>query len=123
MQNNHEEAEKRIDWFLNVFGPERFYLEVQPEDQQDQKILNQKLYELSAHKRQYNLVATGDCHYTHAEDHEAHEVMLAIQTQHKITDPDRFTFGDCRVHMRTTDEMLDIFQRSSRCSLEQRQNC
>ncbi len=30
MQNNYEEAEKRIDWFLRVFGPERFYLEVQP---------------------------------------------------------------------------------------------
>ena len=33
MTENYEEANKRIDWFLNIFGPERFYLEVQPEDQ------------------------------------------------------------------------------------------
>ena len=50
MQEQYEEAEKRIDWFLRVFGPERFYLEVQPEDQTDQKILNQKLFEISATK-------------------------------------------------------------------------
>ncbi len=36
--------------------------------------------------------------------------MLAIQTHAKITDPDRFTFGDCRVHMRTQDEMLELFK-------------
>ena len=44
------------------------------------------------------------------EDREAHEVMLAIQTHAKITDPDRFSFGDCRVHMRTQDEMLELFK-------------
>ena len=51
MQNNYEEAEKRIDWFLNVFGQERFYLEVQPEDQQEQKILNEKLFDYQQRKR------------------------------------------------------------------------
>ena len=29
---------------------------------------------------------------------------------HKITDPDRFTFGECRVHMRTQEEMLELFK-------------
>nr|MBA2307491.1 DNA polymerase III subunit alpha [Candidatus Dependentiae bacterium] len=108
MQNKEQEAEERIDWFLRVFGPERFYLEVQPDDANDQKILNQKLFAISK-KKGVSCVAAGDCHYLTAEDREAHEVMLAIQTQHKITDPDRFTFGDCRVHVRTTEEMLKIF--------------
>lgn len=108
MQNNYEAAEERIDWFLNVFGPERFYLEVQPDDAHDQKILNAKLFEISK-KKGVACVAAGDCHYLTAEDREAHEVMLAIQTQHKITDPDRFTFGDCRVHVRTAEEMLAVF--------------
>ncbi len=109
MQNNYQEAEKKIDWFLKHFGPERFYLEVQPDDQQEQKILNAKIFDIAKTKGvQY--VAAGDCHYTNADDREAHEVMLAIQTQNKITDPNRFTFGDCRVHMRTTNEMLEIFK-------------
>ena len=109
MQGNYEEADKRIEWFLRVFGPDRFYLEVQPDDQPEQKALNEKLFELSA-RTGVPLVAAGDCHYTTPEDREAHETMLAIQTQAKMTDPDRFSFGDCRVHMRTQDEMLEIFK-------------
>lgn len=108
MNENYQEANKRIDWFLDVFGPERFYLEVQPEDQEEQKKLNNKLYELSA-QRNLQLVATGDCHYVCADDHEAHEIMLAIQTHDKLTNPDRYTFGDCRVFMRTQEEMMNIF--------------
>lgn len=108
MAGNDEEANKRIDWFLKVFGPERFYLEVQPEDQSDQKILNQKLFYL-AQKRGVGLVATGDSHYINCDDREAHEIMLAIQTHNLITDPNRFTFGDCRAYLRTQEEMLTIF--------------
>ena len=108
MHNNHELAEERIDWFLTHFGPDRFYLEVQPEDQKAQTILNEQLYALSARKG-IPLVATGDCHYASQADHEAHEVMLSIQTHDKISNPDRYTFGDCRVYMRTQDEMLAAF--------------
>ena len=63
-----------------------------------------------AHEKNIKLVATGDCHYVNADDHEAHEVMLAIQTHDKINNPNRYTFGDCRVYMRTTEEMLAIFK-------------
>lgn len=103
-----EEAEERVDWFLRVFGKERFYLEVQPEDQEEQKERNKQLFELAA-KKGVQTVAAGDCHYATQDDHEAHEVMLSIQTHGKMSDPDRYTFGDCRVYMRTTEEMLAEF--------------
>jgi DNA polymerase-3 subunit alpha len=108
MGGNEARAHTQIDWFLNVFGEKRFYLEIQPPDQKEQAILNDHLFHI-AQTRGIPLIAAGDCHYVSADDREAHEVMLAIQTHHKITDPDRFTFGDCRVHMRTADEMLSIF--------------
>ncbi len=108
MTGNEEAAQERMDWFLDVFGPERFYLEVQPPDQQEQKILNEKLFAWSG-KKGIPLVATGDCHYILPEDREAHEIFLAIQTQHKLTDPDRFTFGEARCFMRTQQQMLEIF--------------
>lgn len=109
MSGQDAAAQERMDWFLRVFGPDRFYLEVQPEDQKEQAILNKKLFEYSA-KKNIKLVAAGDCHYASEDDHEAHEVMLSIQTHDKITNPDRYTFGDCRVFMRTTDQMLEIFK-------------
>ena len=109
MENNMPAVDERVDWFLKTFGEERFYLEVQPDDQQDQKILNAKLFEL-AQRKGVQLVAAGDCHYTTAEDREAHEIMLSIQTHNKITDPGRFTFGECRVHIRTQAEMFELFK-------------
>lgn len=109
MSNNDSEAEKIIDWHLTHFGPEHFYLEVQPEDQKEQSVLNQKLYHISEVKG-IPLIATGDCHYVNKEDRQAHEIMLAIQTQDKMSNASRYTFGDCRVHIRTQDEMLELFK-------------
>lgn len=109
MSGQDEAAQEYMDWFLRVFGPDRFYLEVQPEDQKEQAILNKKIFEYAA-KKNIKVVAAGDCHYASEDDHEAHEVMLSIQTHDKLSNPDRYTFGDCRVFMRTADQMLEIFK-------------
>ncbi|MGA1568456.1 MAG: PHP domain-containing protein, partial [Ilumatobacteraceae bacterium] len=37
LENKQEELDNRISWYLDTFGPERFYLEIQPEDQPKQK--------------------------------------------------------------------------------------
>jgi len=103
------EVVDRISWFKNVFGKERFYFEVQPEDQEEQATLNQKLYQLSA-EHSIDLVATGDCHYPTLDDHEAHETMLSIQTRNLLSDPKRYSFGDCRTYIRTPEEMLAEFK-------------
>ena len=107
MNDKTEIAHQRVDWFAEHF-PERFYLEIQPEDQTEQRTLNQKLYELSA-ARNLPLVATGDSHYIAPDDHEAHEIMLSIQTHDRIDNPNRYSFGDCRVQLRNTQQMLDLF--------------
>jgi DNA polymerase III subunit alpha len=109
MQDRFHEADAQVDWFLKVFGTERFFLEVQPDEQRDQKVLNEKIFTL-AQRKSVGVVAAGDCHYVTPQDREAHEIMLSIQTHHQLTDPDRFTFGECRVHIRTVDEMLAIFK-------------
>ncbi|MBT3455896.1 DNA polymerase III subunit alpha [bacterium] len=109
MEGKEKEARKWIDWYLRVFGPENFYFEVQPEDQEEQVPINKKLFELGK-ELGVRCVATADCHYLTMEDHEAHEVMLSIQTRAKMTDPDRFSFGDVRAYARTTEEMLDEFK-------------
>ncbi len=108
MSDQMELVNNRIDWFLRIFGKERFYLEVQPEDQDEQKILNKKIFDL-ARERDLHVVAAGDCHYPTLDDHEAHEVMLSIQTHGKLHDPDRYSFGECRAFMRSPEEMLSIF--------------
>jgi DNA polymerase-3 subunit alpha len=108
LNNQVEQARKHIEWFLTIFGPERFYFEVQPEDQPEQTVVNNCLYKL-AEEYPIKVIATTDAHYLTPDYHHAHEVMLCIQTHHKIDDPDRMTFGSCRPWMRTTDEMLRAF--------------
>lgn len=106
-EKNSEKLHERISWFQHHFK-ERFFFEVQPADLEEQKYLNSELVLLS---NQYNipLVATADSHYLTPEDREAHEVMLTIQTQDTFDNPKRYTFGDCRVHVRSTEEMLAAF--------------
>ena len=108
MQNQTKERDKWLDWYLSVFGPERFFLEIQPPDQEEQKILNTKLLDLSTEKN-IKLLATADSHYCSPQDREAHEILLAIQTHDKIDNPNRYTFGECRVHLRNESDMLALF--------------
>lgn len=109
INNQLDKAEEHITWFIRVFGRERFYLEVQPEDQPEQTIVNNKLYEL-AEKYNLTVIATTDAHYLTSEYQQAHEIMLCIQTHQKLTEPDRFTFGNCRPWLRSVPEMLEAFK-------------
>jgi DNA polymerase III subunit alpha len=109
LDHKDEEAGELIDKMLSIFGEDRYFIEVQPEDQADQKIVNAKLFELSK-KKGIPCFCSADCHYEHSNDRYAHEVMLAIQTGTTMDDPKRMTFGECRAHMRTTAEMQEIFK-------------
>ncbi|HLB40150.1 MAG TPA: DNA polymerase III subunit alpha, partial [Candidatus Babeliales bacterium] len=108
LQEQTTELAKYLAKYLALFGRERFFLELQPQDQAEQVIANEKLIALAA-QHDLQLVATSDSHYVNLADHQAHEIMLAIQTRSKITDADRFSFGDVRAYMRTPAEMLTIF--------------
>ncbi len=108
MQDQEQEARKQIDWFLTHFGKDRFYFEVQPADQAIQKTINEKLLTLGK-ELDIKCVATTDCHYLSLDDHEAHEIMLAIGTGKRFDDPTRFSFKECRAFMRSEKQMLEIF--------------
>ncbi len=107
LAEQHDEALSKIRLMQEIFG-DRYYLEVQPGEQEEQRIVNNHLFEI--HKElSIPIFASGDCHYATKEDRYAHEVMLAVQTRHTMDDPNRMTFGECRAHMRTVDEMLEAF--------------
>lgn len=102
------EAIQRIEWGLEVFGRDRFFFEVMPADFEKQVKTNALMFEY-AQKYDIKVIATGDAHYLHECDREAHEIMLSIQTKDVISNPDRYTFGEARCFLRTTQQMLDAF--------------
>lgn len=111
ISNNFDEADRRVKWFLDVFGPKRFYFEVQPlvENEPEQIAVNQWIFE-AAPRYGALVYASADAHYLTREDRDAHETMLCIQTHKKISDDDRFSFGECRPWVRSTQEMLAAFE-------------
>ncbi len=107
MSGKEKEAKNKISKMQELFK-DRYFLEVQPENLSEQKQLNEYIFSLEK-EIGIPVIATADCHYVSEKDRYAHEVMLAIQTRHLMSDVDRMTFGECRAHMRSPEEMLSEF--------------
>jgi DNA polymerase-3 subunit alpha len=79
MQGKEKEAYERLGWYVEVFGKENFFIELQehsiPELVQVNKILVPW-----AEKFGLNLVATNDVHYVREQDGGPHDVLLCVQT-------------------------------------------
>jgi len=101
-----DKALERIKDYQEVFGAENFFLELQPHVQCAD--LNEKLKELSL-KTGAPLVATCDVHYVNADDKEAQDVLLCVQSGKKIDDPDRLSLREFDLHFKTAEEMRAAF--------------
>ncbi|MCX8113377.1 MAG: DNA polymerase III subunit alpha [Bacteroidia bacterium] len=87
-----EEAEKRFQWYLELFG-EDFYIELQDHGLKDQHTTARYLLQW-AKKYGVKVLGTNDVHYTCEADAELHDLLLAIQTGSEIDDPKRLRFTD-----------------------------
>lgn len=90
--------------YHSIFG-KNYYLEIQPHQFEEQKIHNQVVRELGR-TLGIPIVATNDCHYLHADDHYAQEVLMCISMGKLITDPDRIRHEHAHLHLKSYDEML-----------------
>ncbi len=102
-------ANKSLDDYLEIFGPENFFIELMDHNMPEEKELNPKLIQL-ARSRNIPLVATNDVHYMRKEDAEAHEIMLCIQTGARMTDEKRFRFPTREFYFKSPEEMESLFR-------------
>jgi DNA polymerase III subunit alpha len=101
-------ALQSVGEFSELFGPDRFYLELMDHGLEEQRRVNQGL--LRVHQRTgLPLVATNDTHYLRKEDHQAHDVLLAIGSGKKVTDTDRLRFDSEEFYLKTAEEMARVF--------------
>jgi DNA polymerase-3 subunit alpha len=99
-----------INWYREVFGPDRFFLEVQDHlaPESDVVRVNQMLYDL--HKETgLPLVATNDLHYVRAEDAQTQDILLCVQTGKSIDDPKRMKFDSQHYYLKSAEEMAALF--------------
>ncbi len=104
----YEEARKSAVKMRELFGEHNFFLELQDHGMQEQKNVNQGLLRLSQ-ETSIPLVATNDIHYTFAEDAVAHDILLCIQTQKKVTDENRMRYDGGQYYIKSPQDMEELF--------------
>ena len=107
MQRRFDEAEEQILWFKNLFGDD-YYLELQNHGLEEQIMVNEKLREF-AKKHNIKTVATNDVHYIYREDAEMQDVLMCVQMQKTLDDPDRMKFSNDEFYFKTEEEMVKAF--------------
>ena len=96
------------DEFREIFGPDHFYLEVQANGLDHQRVANAGLIEI--HKKLgIPLAGTNDCHYLNAADARPHELMLCLQTGKTLSDPSRMKFDTDQLYVKSTEEIAPAF--------------
>ena len=99
------EAAKRYE---NIFGKGNFFLELQDHGISTQQYVNQQLVRMSE-ELNIELVATNDIHYTYAEDADAHDILLCIQTGKLVTDENRMRYEGGQYYCKSPEEMAELF--------------
>ena len=104
----YEEGKAAALRYQEIFGEGNFFLELQDNGIQEQKLVNQSLLRM-AKETQIGLVATNDVHYTYAEDEKAHDILLCIQTGKKVADEDRMRYEGGQYYIKSEEEMKTLF--------------
>ncbi|MBD3220542.1 DNA polymerase III subunit alpha [bacterium] len=94
--------------YKEIFGPDRYFLEIQNHGLPEEERVRQMMPEV-ARATGLELVATNDCHFLDRSHHEAHDILLAIQTGKTLDDPGRWRSATSEVYFKTTEEMRALF--------------
>ncbi len=108
-RGDYERARKALYQYLDIFGRDNFFIELQYLGIQENEKILKGLVEL-AKKENVEVVATNDCHYISPDDYEAHDALLAIQTGKKITEKARLKFETKELYFKSPEEMYEIFK-------------
>ena len=113
-RGDEKSARTHLERYIEVVGADNVYVEIMDHGLDvERRTTIPKLVGL-ADEYDLPLVATNDCHYVGQGKAEAHDAWLALQSSHgkkavKLSDPSRFRFNGDGYHMRTAEEMYDVF--------------
>ena len=122
LKKGEEAGEKEFQWWLDRFG-EDYYVELQRHEIPDQIKVNEVLVKFA---RKYNvkIIASNDSHYVDREDWVAHDILLCVNTNEKLSTPSekefndeegskkgtRFAFFSDQFYFKNTQEMSTLFR-------------
>ncbi len=104
-----ETAKKILEEYMEIFGRDNFFLELQDSGIPEQKKVNKVLLKLSSEYK-IPMVATNDVHYLDKKDWKAHDVLLCIQTGSTINEAGRLKFPTEEYYFKNYDQMKELFK-------------
>ncbi|MGD9899166.1 MAG: DNA polymerase III subunit alpha [Calditrichaceae bacterium] len=103
-----DQAIKLIEDYADIFGND-FYLEIQDHHIPDEQSVYPQIYDLGK-EMSIPVICTNDNHYVNKGDHEAHDILLCLQTGKDRDDPNRMRYGTEELYMKSPDEMYQLFK-------------
>jgi len=108
LHDRWEEARKATARFVDIFGRENYFVEIQDHGIAEQHKVIPGLLRLA---REFGLkvICTNDVHYVNASDAGSNDAMLCIQTGSKIADEKRMRFEGQQFYLKSRAEMERLF--------------
>ncbi|MDY5585421.1 MAG: DNA polymerase III subunit alpha [Arcanobacterium sp.] len=103
-----EEALRAAGELQDIFGRDSFFVEIMDHNNEIERRVQKELIAL-ARKINAPIIATNDSHYVSSEDARIQDAMLCINSGSTLNDPDRFKFDGHGYHLRSTQEMQELF--------------
>lgn len=107
-RGEYEQGKAAAIRYMEIFGRENYFLELQDHGIPEQRTVNQSLMRLSQ-ELGLELVCTNDVHYIYKDDTEAHDILLCIQTGKKKADEDRMRYEEGKFYLKSEEEMAALF--------------
>ncbi len=108
MHGRYEEARKACARFIDIFGKENYFVEIQDHGIPEQVQIIPGLLKLGE-EFGLKVICSNDVHYVRSGDAMPHDTMLCIQTGSKVHETDRMKFTGTQFFLKSRDEMAKVF--------------
>jgi DNA polymerase-3 subunit alpha len=112
VRGDYQKAIASAKQYEEILGKGNYYLELQDNGIEEQKIVNNQLINISRNE-DIPLVATNDCHYLNLGDHTSHQILMCIQMQATISSKNKLEFHSDRLYVKSPEEMWRSFDNCS----------
>lgn len=102
-----EQARSYAGTLAEIFGPGRFFIEIQDHGIKEQTEANKQLIPL-AKELALPIVATNDVHYCNEGDAPVQDVLVCVQTNSTLNDPKRLKSESNQLFFKGPDEMARV---------------
>lgn len=104
-----------LEFWENAFG-EDFYLEIQPNDNDDQRKVNRYFIDLAPTR----VIPTNNVHYLKKEDEKWFKLLLRNQAKVNIKEEkvNIFEFDKSELYLKNLEEMYDSFEKNHNINIE-----